>query len=202
MPSLGDHARSSAVNCSLSVRVETGGRLVEQQEPEVTGQGAGQFDQAALTGGQPPGACLGDVGDAALLPSPSRWLRRSAARSPRRGISWVIGETPARRASRPSATFSATVRLSKSSMRWKVRPIPNWARAEAGASDRSCPSKVTLPRTGGIAPEHALNVVVLPAPFGPIRPVTEPIGACIVRWFTAVTPPKRTTRFSMCRPAA
>ena len=72
---------------------------------------------------------------------------------------------------------SRTVRASKSSIRWKVRPRPRRDRAGAPLRVRSWCANSTRPPLGRRRPEHALNVVVLPAPFGPIRPVMRPVGA-------------------------
>ena len=87
--------------------------------------------------------------------------------SPRRLKSWVIGLLPAIEASRPSSTFSRTVRRLNSSARWKVRPSPRRERAEAPMWLTSASLKKTLPRVGRRSPEQALKVVVFPAPLGP-----------------------------------
>ncbi len=81
---------------------------------------------------------------------------------------------PAWLASRPNATFSATVRDSHSSMIWKVRPRPARARWCGLCPVSDSPLSDTVPFTGLFRPLHALKVVVLPAPLGPISPVTCP----------------------------
>src|SRR3954470_9414703 len=50
----------------------------------------------------------------------------------------------------------------------------------------------TRPAVGACSPVMTLNSVVLPAPFGPIKPVTVPACTLNVAELTAVTPPKRT----------
>ena len=40
----------------------------------------------------------------------------------------------------------------------------------------SAPSKVTVPELAGVTPQTVLTSVVLPAPFGPIRPRTSPFA--------------------------
>ena len=81
--------------------------------------------------------------------------------------------------SRATWTFSRTVSEPNASSRWKVRPMPRvWRpRVRPGRSRlrvMSWPRKRTRPRVGGCRPVMTLNSVVLPAPFGPIRPVTVP----------------------------
>ena len=92
------------------------------------------------------------------------------------------------RASRPTATFSRTVSVSKSSMRWNVRPMPQWARLEIEVEVRSVPANRTEPAVAFTNPEQTLNVVDLPAPFGPMSPVIRPTGASRLRSCTARTP--------------
>src|SRR6516164_1597432 len=58
----------------------------------------------------------------------------------------------------------------------------------------SSPLSVTRPSAGRTSPEHALKVVVLPAPLGPISPVICPVAASRLSLCTAVSPPKRTVR--------
>ena len=60
------------------------------------------------------------------------------------------------------------------SRRWNVRPIPTRARWWVLSFDTSRPSRTTLPDVGVITPQIALNVVVLPAPFGPMSPQIRP----------------------------
>src|SRR5262245_27923104 len=54
------------------------------------------------------------------------------------------------------------------------------------------------PAVGCWRPVMTLKQVVLPAPFGPIRPVTVPSSTDRRAWLTAVTPPNRTTTSSTC----
>ena len=126
--------------------------------------------------------------------------RSSMFRVSRRGEkSWPQGCRLEKSDSGPKATFSLTVILSNSSMRWNVRPNPRLARVAGprGFSDSS-PSR-TLPELALTRPVQALNVVVLPAPLGPIRPVIVPAGACSDTSSTATSPPKRTVTRSTVR---
>ena len=124
----------------------------------------------------------------------SRVDSSSSARSPGLLNSWDRKLPPASSASRPSETFSATVMLSKSCMRWNVRPRPRRARAAGRRELTSAPFNRIWPVVGRSSPEHALKVVVLPAPLGPINPVMRPIGASRLTSSTARCPPKRTFR--------
>ena len=165
-----------APNCSVSPDVEARRRLVEQQEPEVAGQGPGQLHQAPLPGRQVADRPPGQVVDAAVV---HRLVGRGAAGAGLgRGRAQAARPAPlaGRRAPPgPSSTFSRTVMVSNSSIRWNVRPRPKRARRAGewrrrGAARRA----MTVPAVGVLRPVQELNVVVLPAPFGPMRPVMTP----------------------------
>src|SRR3954447_7392012 len=96
------------------------------------------------------------------------------------------------RISRATWTFSRTVSEPNASSRWNVRPIPILARLSTVAPVMSTPLNRTRPLVGGCSPLMTLNSVVLPAPFGPMRPVIEPGSADSDASLTAVMPPKRT----------
>ena len=64
-------------------------------------------------------------------------------------------------------------------MRWGGQPV------------MSAPSKRMRPSLGVKRPEITLNVVVLPAPFGPIIAVTAPRCRVNETCETAMSPPKR-----------
>jgi len=66
----------------------------------------------------------------------------------------------------PRATFSRTVRDENSSTRWNERPRPERDRPAGPRDVTSRPCNITRPAEGLTRPEHALNVVVFPAPFG------------------------------------
>ena len=113
----------------------------------------------------------------------------SRTRSPGLPTTWRSVLPPAIAASLPSDTFWATVSESNSSMRWKVRPNPRLARAAGPRCETSSSCSKTVPRLGRTSPLHALKVVVLPAPFGPISPVIRLVGARRLRPWTAAMPP-------------
>jgi hypothetical protein len=68
--------------------------------------------------------------------------------------------------------FSRTDNRENSSSRWNVRAMPSRDRRDGFMREMSSPSSRTKPRCGGNRPVTTLNSVVLPAPFGPISPVT------------------------------
>src|SRR4051812_28916254 len=98
-----------------------------------------------------------------------------------------------RRVSAATAMFSRTLRTLKSSSRWNVRAMPRRARLYGGSLVMSRPSRRTRPALGARRPVITLNRVVLPAPFGPMRPVILPGSALNDTSSTATLPPKRTT---------
>src|ERR1017187_2967766 len=67
----------------------------------------------------------------------------------------------------------------------------------SGSRASSCPSTLTEPRVHSCKPETARMVVVLPAPFGPMRPHTSPASTVRERSLTATTSGKSTRRCSM-----
>ena len=72
-----------------------------------------------------------------------------------------------------------------------MRPTPRLAMAwDESPSSRSAPSRI-WPPSARVSPLITLKSVVLPAPFGPMRPVIEPGATESVQSASAVTPPKR-----------
>ena len=94
--------------------------------------------------------------------------------------------------SRPTCTFSPTVNEPNSSSRWKVRASPSRARWWGFMAVTSVSKMCTEPRPGACRPLMTLNRVVLPAPLGPIRPVTVPGLTARLTSLRAATPPNRT----------
>src|SRR4051794_8998636 len=58
----------------------------------------------------------------------------------------------------------------------------------------SCPSNRIEPAVGTSVPDSMLKIVLLPEPFGPIRPRISPFSTSNDTLLTAVKPPKRFTR--------
>src|SRR5258708_2412907 len=63
-----------------------------------------------------------------------------------------------------------------------------------GRPDNSVPSNIIEPAVGSNVPDSMLKIVLLPEPFGPIRPRISPCSTRNDTLLTAVKPPKRLTR--------
>ena len=64
-----------------------------------------------------------------------------------------------------------------------------------GASPEiSVPSNCIDPADGANVPDSMLKIVLLPEPFGPIRPRISPCSTLNDTWLTAVKPPNRFTK--------
>ena len=94
--------------------VQTGRRLVEQEQPRLRRERAGHLDQARGAGGQRVDALAGDVAETDLLDD---LVGHDARASNRRA-------TSPRRISAATSTLSRTDSVPKVSSRWKVRPMP------------------------------------------------------------------------------
>src|SRR5664279_5319600 len=88
--------------------------------------------------------------------------------------------------------FSRTLSTWNSSSRWNVRASPSRARLVGLTRVMSRPSRITFPAFGGSRPVMTLNRVVLPAPLGPMSPVTDPGSVSMATSSSATLPPKRT----------
>ena len=103
-----------------------------------------------------------------------------------------------RRSVRPRAAyssgtrrFSSTVMLRKGFGIWKLRATPSAARWCGRRRVMSCPSKTIDPVSLYSAPEMQLMSVVLPEPFGPIRPRRSFAPSSSSMPSSATKPPKR-----------
>src|SRR5437899_2054569 len=122
--------------------------------------------------------------------SSTRGSRRTSANGPSRRVRpWAITIT---------GSQSSVTRSMSCSMRRNVRPAARSARI-ASTSERisvgfkparASPSRISPP-SAGVRPLITLKSVVLPAPFGPMRPVIEPSRTESVHPASASTPPKR-----------
>src|ERR1700749_1882911 len=92
--------------------------------------------------------------------------------------------------------FDRTSSDSNSWTRWKVRPRPGRARCDGLGWVMSVSCSVTRPADGLTRPEQALKMLVLPAPFGPTRPVILPALTARVKLLTASAPPYLMVRLS------
>src|SRR5712691_11008188 len=82
-------------------------------------------------------------------------------------------------------------------MFWNVRAIPKVTRACGGRPDTSAPLKTMWPAVGANNPHMRLTIVLLPEPFGPMRPRISPRATERSTPSTARTPPKCLVR--LCR---
>src|SRR3954466_161462 len=76
---------------------------------------------------------------------------------------------------------------------WKVRPMPPLMIRCGAMPASSCPAKLIEPAVGTSVPDSMLKIVLLPEPFGPIRPRISPCSTRNDTLLTAVKPPKRFT---------
>ncbi len=77
---------------------------------------------------------------------------------------------------------------------WKLRTMPRRVRRCAGSRVMSASSNVIAPWSHRSAPEMQLIMVVLPEPFGPIRPRRSLAPRCRSTELSATNPPKRLVR--------
>src|SRR5690242_13673134 len=96
---------------------------------------------------------------------------------------------------RPTSTFSSAVSSGNNPPFWNVRRPPR-AEISCGVSPAiSSPRNRILPPFGTTLPDTALNSVVLPAPFGPIKAQISPAFRSNDTPATATRPPNRTSMF-------
>ena len=96
----------------------------------------------------------------------------------------------------PTSTLSVTVMVGKSTTFWKVRATPRRTTRYDGVLSRSFPSSTTRPSSALYRRVTTLKSVVLPAPFGPIRPVIVPSSAANETSSSATIPPNRSVTSS------
>ncbi len=124
----------------------------------------------------------------------STWRRRSRSLLRRLGRLSRSATTPPPppRHSWAHSRLSSTVSRPKICWRWNVRRRPLRERQTDDRLVMSTPSSSIVPRSGSRSPEMTSNKVVLPAPFGPMRPWTSPGATDIETSDRARTPPKLT----------
>src|SRR3954454_4389268 len=111
------------------------------------------------------------------------WPRQNGANIARRRLSPRCSVAPTR-------MFSRTVSLERTLVSWNVRTMPMRDTRYAGMPLRLVPLKDQSPWSGRSNPVSRLKNVVLPAPFGPMRPVITPRWISTWSTSTAVRPPK------------
>ncbi len=82
--------------------------------------------------------------------------------------------------------FSYTVRRGKMFVRWNERPMPRRQRSWGAMPVTSRSFQMTRPVSGTMWPVIRLKSVVLPAPFGPMIALIDPVGT------VKLTPPTAT----------
>ena len=98
------------------------------------------------------------------------------------------------RANAPTRTFWATVSRRNGRGTWLARATPDRAIRSVGQPRTERPSSRMSPESGRISPSSVFSSVLLPAPLGPITPMTSPGSMVRSRSSMAVTPPKRFVR--------
>ena len=83
--------------------------------------------------------------------------------------------------------FSVAVRCSSTAAYWPDKPIKDLARC--GSFMTSTPATHAIPESAAMSVVRIETAVVLPAPFGPNRPRTEPVGTARSRPSSATTSP-------------
>ena len=160
----------TSVSRPSRLRVDTAGRLVEQDQPWLEHQHLGQLDELLLAVGQRAGTL--------------RAKRRSptmSSSSPARSASWPLTASAnivRHRASGSGATtFSSTVMLVEQPRESGRSGPGRGGRAARAASGRSaCRRSQTSPESADMPPVTRLKSVVLPEPFGPISAVMDALA--------------------------
>ena len=153
------------------------GRLVEEQVPRPGGERPGDLDPPLVSVGQRLGEAVGERRDPELLEHPLAVGARPAPGDPpgpeRAGLDVLERRQPAEQADVLERADDASA----------GRLVRHARRAPCRRS-RSA-------RSSAEAPERQLSSVVLPEPFGPIRPTICPSASDRLTPFSASTPPKR-----------
>src|SRR5258708_6449443 len=84
-------------------------------------------------------------------------------------------------------------------MFWKVPAMPRFTTSQGAAAVMSVPLNTMRPLSGRRILVMSRSSVVLPAPFGPIRPTISSRASEKLTLLTAVNPPKRLVSFSMLK---
>ena len=96
-----------------------------------------------------------------------------------------------------TSTLSSAVSSSKRLMPWNDRATPLRVISAAPRPAIARPSRRMSPRSGAYRPVRQLKQVVLPAPFGPMMPVSEPASKARSMRSSTTRSPNR-----LCRPTA
>ena len=153
--------RQEADDLLLAADVEVGERLVQQQQPGPARSGRARSGPAA--------ARLPRAGRRGRRRKPARRRPRASRRPARAGAAKEAAcRNGRRRAREPPGPAPARARPGRARC---SGGHSRWTGCAAGAD---WPAKSTLPAEGASSPRITLNMVVLPAPFDPMRPVSSP----------------------------
>src|SRR5882724_7438869 len=94
------------------------------------------------------------------------------------------------RSSAPTMTLSSTVSAGNGRTIWNVRPMPRRQTSSGVRPSMRWPWNAIVPVFGANTPAIRLNIVVLPAPFGPITAKIAPSGTAKLTSATARSPLK------------
>ena len=137
---------------------EPRGRLVQQHDPGLADDGPRELDEAPRTG-----ARAHRPSRSAEAVEPDEGERaHDVVVAGRACASRVLVDHARRSRTRTAASIACSV--------WNVRRRPQRARRKSAMRSRSSPNARTDPDAGATNPLRTLKNVVLPAPFGPIRP--------------------------------
>src|SRR5512134_1894016 len=203
-------AMTARITCSISRMVRPSRRLISLntaiiwshsvgRRPAITSSRSssrGRVASALATSSRlRSGSVSAEAGWSRLAPSPS-WSRIAGAAA-------RASATPADRSRAPTITLSSTLRPANGRTIWKVRAIPAAQTWSGRRPSIRRPAKRISPASGAKTPATMLNVVVLPAPFGPIRPTMAPSATSNETPVTARRPRKdlETSRTSRCATA-
>ena len=159
-------------------RIQAGQPFVEQQQFRACRQRTSELDALLVDIGQLPAEKVRAI---RRVP-PARAARRYLA-SPSPGAAGSLPNIL------PIMTFSRVVMPGRTRTSWNVRAMRMRQISNERAPMISSPWKWIDPESGGSSPVMRLRTVVLPEPFGPIRPVMPPDGTSKERSRTATRPP-------------
>ncbi len=148
------HPRDLAVQLAARLRIETGGRLVEEDELGLVDEGQRQREPLPLAARQRVERRVGLVGEGEALEQRGRRRRCRGRTTPN------------------SASASRGVILSCSAVVCSAAPI--FCLTSRGRRRASMPQTSIAPASGSRRPMTHSTVVVLPAPFGPSSPKISP----------------------------
>ena len=153
---LGRKTRQQVDDLLAGGRVEIAGRLVREHDARIDGGARGPPDALLLATRELAGQVLGALRQADLGQELERTLPPA---SPPAGISFA-------------STFSTAVSVGIRLNCWKTKPNERnriAASSRSGSSDRSRPSKTSVPELGRSSVPSSCSSVVLPEPLGPFE---------------------------------